>query len=118
MFPCNLPSCSVGNRGAKRPSAAPNGAVPDSPLQSPKQVAESCGLSTRAIYRAIDRGELRATRLCGRLRVRSADVQEWIELNTLQSVPTLEQPATVAAPASQQRGSLRKMLRNLDGGVQ
>jgi excisionase family DNA binding protein len=27
------------------------------------------GLSTRAIYRAIERGELRAARLCSRLRI-------------------------------------------------
>ena len=35
----------------------------------PAEAAESRGLSTRAIYRAIQRGELRAVRLCSRLRI-------------------------------------------------
>ena len=39
-------------------------------LLSPEEVARTCGLSRRAVYRAIARGELRAARLCNRLRVR------------------------------------------------
>jgi excisionase family DNA binding protein len=42
-------------------------------------VAEQCGLSGKAIYRAIDRGELKAFRLCSRLRVRRDDMESWIE---------------------------------------
>ena len=37
-------------------------------LLSPEEVARACGLSRRAVYRAIARGELRAARLCHRLR--------------------------------------------------
>ena len=48
-------------------------------LLSPEQVAEQCGLSRRAIYRAIERGELPASKLCGRLRIRSESVDEWID---------------------------------------
>ena len=33
------------------------------------EAAALAGLSTRAIYRAIERGELRAARLCSRLRI-------------------------------------------------
>jgi excisionase family DNA binding protein len=35
----------------------------------PREAAALAGLSTRAIYRAIDRGELRGVRLCSRLRI-------------------------------------------------
>jgi len=37
----------------------------------------------KAIYRAIERGDLRAAKLCSRLRVRPEDVEAWIERNTL-----------------------------------
>jgi excisionase family DNA binding protein len=43
-------------------------------LLSVDQVAVVCGLSRRAIYRAIDRAELRASRLCGRLRIAPTDL--------------------------------------------
>jgi hypothetical protein len=40
-----------------------------------------CGLSPRAVYRAIERGELVASRLCSRLRIRPEDVADWITGN-------------------------------------
>lgn len=81
-------------------------------FKSPKEIARLCGLSPRAIYRAISRGELRATRLCGRLRCRTADVEEWIERNLVEPVPTLKQLAVNDRPAPQDRGSLRCMMRS------
>jgi excisionase family DNA binding protein len=47
-------------------------------LLSVDQVAAHCGLSHHAIYRAIERGELRASRLCGRLRIAPKDLETWI----------------------------------------
>jgi excisionase family DNA binding protein len=47
-------------------------------LLSPDDVARVCGLSRRAVYRAIARGELRAARLCNRLRVQPTELQRWI----------------------------------------
>ena len=47
-------------------------------LFSPEDVAAQCGLSRKAVYRAIDRGELKASRLCSRLRIRPQDVERWI----------------------------------------
>ena len=41
----------------------------------PREAAALAGLSTRAIYRAIDRGELRAVRLCSRLRIPARSVR-------------------------------------------
>ena len=47
-------------------------------LLSPEQVARLCGLSRRAVYRAVARGDLAAARLCNRLRIRPADLDRWI----------------------------------------
>jgi excisionase family DNA binding protein len=52
-------------------------------LLSPEQVATACGLSRRAVYRAIDRGELTAFRLCSRLRIRPYDVEAWVQANQI-----------------------------------
>ena len=53
-------------------------------LLSPEQVARRCGLSRRAVYRAIERGELRASRLCSRIRIRAADVEAWVDQNEIE----------------------------------
>jgi excisionase family DNA binding protein len=45
---------------------------------SPQQVADAYGLSRRAIYRAINQGELAASKLCGRLRISPGALAEWI----------------------------------------
>jgi excisionase family DNA binding protein len=79
-------------------------------FKSPKEIARLCGLSPRAIYRAISRGELRASRLCGRLRCRTIDVEDWIEHNLVVPVPTLQQPLPDRRPTTAGRGSLRRML--------
>ncbi len=46
-------------------------------MLSPAEVARCAGLSRAAVYRAIERGELKASRLCGRLRVEPADFEDW-----------------------------------------
>lgn len=52
-------------------------------LLSPEDVARHCGLSRKAVYRAIERRELPAAKLCSRLRIRPEDVERWIESNRL-----------------------------------
>lgn len=52
-------------------------------LLSPEDVANLCGLSRKAVYRAIERGELAAFRLCSRLRIRPADVESWLKDNSV-----------------------------------
>jgi hypothetical protein len=75
-----------------------------------------CGLSPRAVYRAIERGELLASRLCSRLRIRSQDVADWITGNRVTpatanvALPPLEPP-----PPPPARGSLRFMLSAGEG---
>lgn len=77
-------------------------------LLSPVEVATICGLSRKAVYRAIERGELNATRLCSRIRIRPGDVDQWIESNRVRArVPDLRIPRTVALPDEQ---GLRRLL--------
>ncbi len=52
-----------------------------SALLSPEEVARRCGLSRKAVYRAIERGELKAFRLCSRLRIDPDAVDAWLEAN-------------------------------------
>jgi excisionase family DNA binding protein len=47
------------------------------------EVAEATGFSANAIYRAISAGELRASKLRGRLRVQLGDLDGWIEANVV-----------------------------------
>ena len=75
-------------------------------LLSPEQVARRCGLSRRAAYRAIERGELRASRLCSRIRIRAADVEAWVEENQIE--PSSHQ--TRFSRPSPLRSALRRLL--------
>jgi excisionase family DNA binding protein len=79
-------------------------------LLTVSEVAERVGLSTKAVRRAIERGELPASKLCGRIRVRPEDVDEWIESNRVgASAPRTVQPTTTARPAAE---GLRALLTN------
>jgi excisionase family DNA binding protein len=76
-------------------------------LLTPEDVAQHCGLSRKAVYRAIERGELPAAKLCSRLRIRPEDVETWIDASRLAREPRsrLIPPAHVPAP-----GGLRSLL--------
>ena len=76
------------------------------PLLSPEDVARQCGLSRRAVYRAIERGELRASRLCSRLRIRPEDLDAWIDANRVEPAVRVGAPPALA-PA---RNGLRRLL--------
>ena len=79
----------------------------DERLLCPREVAETTGLSYHAVLRAIHRGELRASRLCQRIRIRPADLAVWIEGNRIQR-PGANSPASplfASAPRAA-RGSL------------
>jgi excisionase family DNA binding protein len=72
----------------------------------PAEAAELAGLSTRAIYRAIARGDLRASRLCSRLRIASDDFEEWVARSAVRGEP----PLPVVRPVPATRGSFRRLL--------
>jgi excisionase family DNA binding protein len=81
------------------------------PLLSPDEVARLCGYSRKAIYGAIERGELRATKRCSRWRIAVDDLRAWLE----EGVPA---PASREAtprrrtlpPAPLPRGSFRALV--------
>lgn len=72
----------------------------------PAEAAALAGLSTRAIYRAIQRGELPAVRLCSRLRIPRAAFDAWIEAAAVRCERPVVEVRTVPAA----RGSFRRLL--------
>jgi excisionase family DNA binding protein len=99
---------SGGQIGPSSLVSAMKGNLRDAAFLRPAEAAELTGLSTRAIYRAIERGELRAARLCSRLRIPRAAFDEWVEACAVRHA---ERPAAtyprVRPPAT---GSFRALL--------
>ena len=89
----------------------PSDPADPSALLSPEQVARICGLSRRAVYRAITRGDLAAARLCNRLRIRPEDLDRWIS-ESVEPRPG-KQPGVLPRTAPPTRGSLRLMLDDM-----
>ncbi len=79
----------------------------DERLATVAEVAEHVGLSERAIRRAIERGELPASKLCGRVRIRPEDAEAWIEQNRVQPRIPPAVPRRLTAPAT---NGLRALL--------
>jgi excisionase family DNA binding protein len=83
------------------------------PLLSPYEVASLCGYSRKAIYAAIERGELRATKRCSRWRISADDLRAWLE----EGIPApASREATLRRrtlpPAPLPRGSFRALVAN------
>jgi excisionase family DNA binding protein len=68
------------------------------PLLSPEDVAALCGLSRKAVYRAIERGELQASRLCSRLRIRPENVEDWLAANQVGFTERVTESARAPLP--------------------
>ena len=85
-------------------------------LLCPREVAAQTQLSYHAVLRAIHRGELPASRLCGRIRIRPSDVERWIEEHRIGQRGTNFPPSPLFSAAPQtERGSLAS-LRALERG--
>lgn len=81
------------------------------PLLSPEEVAALCGLSRKAVYRAIERGELHAFRLCSRLRVRPEHVESWLAANQVIFPKRVTAPTRAPLPDRlPPPGGLRKLM--------
>ena len=84
---------------------------------TPAEIAEAAGLSRKAIYHAIDTGELRAARVCNgsRLLIPVDAAQQWLELNIV--TPRISQhPSRSSADSRSNRlGVLTKALRVAQG---
>jgi excisionase family DNA binding protein len=62
-----------------------------------QEAAERVRLTQWALYRAVQRGELTAYKPGGRLRIREADLEAWLQSTR---VRTKARPATRSAPAA------------------
>ena len=82
-------------------------AIRDDPLLTPSDVCHQCGLSLKTVYRAIGRGELRASKICSRLRVRQSDVDIWIERSQIEPHHIEQRSTRFSHPAA---NGLRALL--------
>jgi excisionase family DNA binding protein len=99
----------------RRGEVGAGGGLDTQPLLSPEQVATMCGLSRRAVYRAIERGELIASRVCSRLRIRPEDVADWLDRNRVEPATARSHRPPQPPPPPRARGSLRSMLSAGEG---
>jgi excisionase family DNA binding protein len=85
-------------------------------LYTPDEVAELSGFHRQVIYRAIRRGDLRAFRVCSRIRIKEEDLEEWIEREpaTLNDSQTLHTSSRVR-PSKRDSFRLNRN-RELEGG--
>lgn len=72
-------------------------------------------LSRKAIYRAIESGELLAFRVRGRLRVSEEEFRRWMTADPISSAPP-EPPQRTPAHKPAPAGSFRSVLRTVEGG--
>ena len=88
------------------------------PALSPRQVADAYGLSRQTIYRAINRGELSASKLCGRIRISPGAVAEWIVASRIAPCEAVRQVSRQDIRESGTGGaSLAAAFNRLDGEV-
>ena len=81
-------------------------------LLSPRQVAERVALSETTVRGAIARGELRAVKLCRRIRIAEADLDAWISSAVVQPVARPTVVAPPPRPRPRGTGVLRALLED------
>ena len=92
-------------------SASKGTAASDESLLSPGEIAQTCRLSLKTVYRAIGSGELPASRICNRLRVRPTDLNAWIDASRLDLPSRGHSASALPSPISSARaGSFRSAL--------
>ena len=90
-------------------------------LLTPQEVADACQLSARTVIRAIERGELRASKLAirGGWRIVPADVDAWLvaRSNRRRDPPDGERPRgkEIQPDLARLQSSRRPPLRRTDG---
>jgi excisionase family DNA binding protein len=73
------PAPAQTSTATRSQSQAPRDVLGTRQLLTVPEVGRVTGLSANAVYRAIWNGELRASKLRGRLRVQSAEVDAWVD---------------------------------------
>jgi excisionase family DNA binding protein len=84
---------------------------------SPAELADLVGLSRKAIYRAIERGELRASRVANRLRIRPIDVDAWLEGGLVEPSARVSPCVSLPMPRRARTTSLRAVLEGAGSGA-
>jgi excisionase family DNA binding protein len=76
----------------------------------------ACGLSRKAIYRAIENGELRAAKVCRgrRLLITTDELRAWIERSFARPVALAPRVADDLTPRRAARTPLRDTLREIE----
>ena len=74
---------------------------------SVSEAARAAGFSDRAVYRAIERGELSASLVCSRLRIHPDDFLTWVEGERAAVRYRPPRPVVRSVPAT---GGLRSLL--------
>ncbi|MBA3263070.1 MAG: excisionase family DNA-binding protein [Thermoleophilaceae bacterium] len=82
---------------------------------STDECARRAMLSRKAIYRAIESGELLAFRVRGRLRVPAEEFSRWMTADPVSNVPP-EPPRRSTAHRPAPGGTFRSVLRTVEGG--
>lgn len=59
-------------------------------FMTPEEIASEVNLHRKVIYRVIREGQLPATRLRRRLRIRRSDYEAWLEANRVEPYPVPE----------------------------
>jgi excisionase family DNA binding protein len=85
-------------------------------LYTPNEVAEIIGFHRQVIYRAIRRGELRAFRVCKRIRIKEGDLEDWIEREPAASTDSRNLHTTPLARPSNSGSFQLVRNRELEGG--
>jgi excisionase family DNA binding protein len=82
--------------------------ISDTRLLTPADVGLQSGLSLKTVYRAIERGDLHASKICSRLRMRQSDVDAWVERGSLN--PSAGTARSIRAAHHPSPNGLRAML--------
>lgn len=82
---------------------------------SPNEVAETLGFNPATVYRAVERGYLRATKPPGtnRIRIAEDDLQAWLAAGTVHAPSPM--PRTLPRQSPPQHGRFMS-LADIDGG--
>lgn len=71
-------------------------------------------LSEKSIRGAIRRGELPASKVCGRLRIAKHDLKNWVATNTVRAqVGTPRSPAALGRSNGRREGAFRNALERI-----
>lgn len=84
---------------------------------SPTEVAEIVGFNPATVYRAVERGHLRATKPPGtnRIRIAEDDFRAWLSAGTVEATGPMPMPRTRPRRSAPQRGRFMS-LADIESG--